>query len=75
MAPGNMFFPLPMEDDGFKVEKTLEVPYGRTPIIGDIIKVHYRGILEDGTVFDSTFERTLPMTFPLGDSRVVKGWN
>uniref|UniRef100_A0A0F7GZ30 peptidylprolyl isomerase n=1 Tax=Geranium incanum TaxID=1158081 RepID=A0A0F7GZ30_9ROSI len=42
---------------------------------GDQIKVHYRGKLTDGTVFDSSFERGNPIEFELGSGRVIKGWD
>ncbi|XP_068665903.1 peptidyl-prolyl cis-trans isomerase FKBP15-2-like [Aristolochia californica] len=42
---------------------------------GDTIKVHYRGKLTDGTVFDSSFERGDPIEFQLGSGQVIKGWD
>ncbi|XP_010243152.1 PREDICTED: FK506-binding protein 2-like isoform X2 [Nelumbo nucifera] len=42
---------------------------------GDIIEVHYRGKLTDGTVFDSSFERDDPIKFELGSGQVIKGWD
>ncbi|KAL0692460.1 hypothetical protein Bca4012_059640 [Brassica carinata] len=42
---------------------------------GDRIKVHYRGKLTDGTVFDSSFERGDPFEFKLGSGQVIKGWD
>lgn len=42
---------------------------------GDRIKVHYRGSLTDGTVFDSSFERGDPIEFELGSGQVIKGWD
>ena len=38
----------------------------------DTVTVHYEGKLIDGTVFDSSYERGEPATFPL--NRLVKGW-
>lgn len=36
------------------------------------VKVHYHGLLIDGTVFDSSVERGAPISFPL--NQVIKGW-
>jgi FKBP-type peptidyl-prolyl cis-trans isomerase len=42
------------------------------PSVDDVVTVHYEGRLIDGTVFDSSYARGAPATFPLG--RLVKGW-
>jgi peptidylprolyl isomerase len=40
---------------------------------GDKVKVHYRGFLEDGTVFDSSRERE-PAEFLLGGGKFIPGF-
>lgn len=40
--------------------------------LGDQVKVHYTGRLEDGTVFDSTQDRA-PLEFTAGGSEVIAG--
>lgn len=45
---------------------------GDTPISSDRIKVHYTGMLLDGTIFDSSVERGTPAVF--GVTQVIKGW-
>lgn len=42
--------------------------------IGDTIKVHYRGTLEDGSVFDSSEGRE-PLQFKVGSGQVIKGFD
>lgn len=46
---------------------------GRSPRIGDEIKVHYECALTDGFVVDSSFERGAPAVMPLNDN-LIAGW-
>ena len=48
---------------------------GSSPKKGDNVSVHYSGFLLDGTMFDSSYERDRPITFPLGEGRVIPGWD
>ena len=45
---------------------------GEKPVATDVVKVHYKGTLLDGTEFDSSYSRNEPTTFPL--NRVIPGW-
>ncbi|KAI4732143.1 hypothetical protein E4T49_00255 [Aureobasidium sp. EXF-10728] len=43
---------------------------------GDEISVHYRGKLQsDGTKFDESYNRGVPLSFKLGAGEVIKGWD
>lgn len=45
------------------------------PGTGDSVEVHYIGILQDGTIFDSSVERGSKFSFTLGRGEVIKGWD
>lgn len=45
---------------------------GESPKPTDKVTVHYRGTLPDGTVFDSSYDRNEPATFPVNG--VIAGW-
>ncbi|MFO7720992.1 MAG: peptidylprolyl isomerase [Gillisia sp.] len=42
---------------------------------GKTVSVHYKGMLPDGTVFDSSYKRNEPIDFPLGEGHVIAGWD
>ncbi len=47
---------------------------GPTPKVGEIVAVHYKGTLKDGTVFDESYSKE-PIKFPLGRGMVIQGWD
>jgi peptidylprolyl isomerase len=53
----------------------VEAGEGPAPEVGDRVSVHYTGMLDDGTVFDSSLERGTPFEFVLGQGAVIAGWD
>ena len=45
---------------------------GAKPAAESTVRVHYKGTLNDGTVFDSSYDRGEPAEFPLNG--VIAGW-
>ena len=45
---------------------------GKSPKASDKVTTHYKGTLIDGTVFDSSYDRGEPATFPVNG--VIAGW-
>ena len=63
-APTELVIQPLIEGDGEVVEE------------GQNITVHYTGVLyADGEVFDSSWERGAPATFPIGTGGVIPGWD
>jgi FKBP-type peptidyl-prolyl cis-trans isomerase FkpA len=52
--------------------RVLRKSSGRKPKATDTVKVNYRGWLDSGKVFDSSYDRNEPIEFPL--NRVIPGW-
>ena len=48
---------------------------GPTPQNGQTVNVHYTGWLTNGQKFDSSVDRGQPFSFPLGQGRVIRGWD
>ena len=48
---------------------------GKAAVKGALITTHYRGWLEDGTEFDSSYSRGKPFQCVIGTRRVIQGWD
>ena len=48
---------------------------GKAAVKGALITTQYRGWLEDGTEFDSSYSRGKPFQCVIGTGRVIKGWD
>jgi peptidyl-prolyl cis-trans isomerase A (cyclophilin A) len=54
------------------VYKVIKEGDGKQPNTNSYVTVHYEGQLIDGTVFDSSYKRQEPTSFPL--NQVIPGW-
>ena len=53
----------------------MKVGTGTEAVAGKTVSVHYTGWLTDGKKFDSSVDRGQPFQFPLGQGRVIQGWD
>ena len=51
------------------------VPSIEGPNVGKRCKTHYRGTLNDGTVFDSSYDRGEPLEFICGAGMMIRGYD
>lgn len=52
-----------------------EAGSGDTPANGDTVITHYTGYLPDGSKFDSSRDKNSTFNFPVGQGRVIRGWD
>ena len=69
--------PVITTDSGLKIIE-VRVGTGPTPRPGQICVMHYTGWLYEnghkGKKFDSSLDRGMPFQFPIGDGKVIPGW-
>jgi peptidylprolyl isomerase len=53
----------------------LKIGDGKEAKMGSTVQVHYTGTLENGTKFDSSFDRGEPYPVTIGRSSVIQGWH
>jgi FKBP-type peptidyl-prolyl cis-trans isomerase len=63
-----------MDQEELKIE---DIKEGTGPVVkdGDTVVMHYTGLLEDGTKFDSSHDRDQPFETKIGVGYVIKGWD
>jgi FKBP-type peptidyl-prolyl cis-trans isomerase len=62
-----------VKTDSGLLYRELRAGSGDSPTADQTVTVHYRGALIDGTVFDSTYDRDQPTTYPV--SGFIPGWS
>jgi FKBP-type peptidyl-prolyl cis-trans isomerase FkpA len=61
-----------VKTDSGLVYREVSAGTGASPKASDVVRVHYRGTLINGTEFDSSYKRNEPAEFPLGE--VIACW-
>jgi len=60
--------------DELRIED-IQLGDGKAAVKGALITTQYKGTLEDGTVFDSSYDKGRPFQCVIGTGRVIKGWD
>jgi FKBP-type peptidyl-prolyl cis-trans isomerase len=61
-------------EDNKLVITDIKVGEGAEARAGLQVRVHYTGKLQDGSVFDTSYDRGEPFVFTLGARQVIEGW-
>ncbi len=78
LAKGEAFLKENASADGIQTTdsglqyRVIEEGDGATPTASDSVQCHYEGNLIGGEIFDSSYKRGQPATFPVGG--VIAGW-
>ncbi len=67
----------PMKQEDVTELKIIDVKVGTGVEVtqGDTVAMHYRGVLTDGSEFDSSYKRGKPFETAIGVGQVIKGWD
>jgi peptidylprolyl isomerase len=60
--------------DGLQIQD-ISIGTGNQVKTGDTVAVNYLGTLENGTKFDSSYDRNQPFVTQIGVGQVIKGWD
>ena len=63
-----------MAETTFQI-KDIEAGTGKEVTNGDYVTIHYKGTLEDGQKFDSSYDRGEPFKTRIGVGEVIEGWD
>lgn len=53
----------------------IKIGEGQEVVGGDYITIHYKGTLENGVIFDSSYKRGNPFKTRIGVGEVIEGWD
>ena len=59
----------------YSIEVQKEGEDGTSATKGQRVSMHYAGTLEDGSKFDSSYDRGQPLEFSIGVGQVIKCWD
>lgn len=74
-GPASVAGMVPVTTPSGLVYYVLRAGAGPTPLPGQTVAVHYTGWLATGLKFDSSVDRGVVFTFPVGANKVIKGWD